>query len=40
VIVAGEIAVRDGQPAKVEPNELRRQARAGAERLWARVAES
>ena len=39
VIVAGEIVVRDGQPAKVDPNELRRQARSGAERLWARVAE-
>ncbi len=40
VIVAGEIVVRDGQPTKVDANDLRRLATAGAERLWARMAES
>jgi len=39
VVVAGEIVVRDGQPVRLDGAELQTQAQAGAERLWARMAE-
>jgi cytosine/adenosine deaminase-related metal-dependent hydrolase len=39
VIVNGDIVVRDRQSIRVDPAELREQSHAGAERLWARMAE-
>ncbi len=39
VIVAGEVVVRNREPTKVAWTELRERAAAGAERLWARMAE-
>ncbi len=39
VIVAGEIVVRDREPTKIGWAGLRERAAAGAERLWARMAE-
>jgi cytosine/adenosine deaminase-related metal-dependent hydrolase len=38
VVVAGEVVVRDGQPVKLDGDELRGRSREGAERLWSRMA--
>jgi len=39
VVVGGEVVVRDGRPTKIDPVELRRRSFAGAERLWAKMAQ-
>jgi cytosine/adenosine deaminase-related metal-dependent hydrolase len=39
VVVAGEVVVRDGRLVREDVAELRRAGHAGAERLWARMAE-
>jgi putative selenium metabolism protein SsnA len=38
VVVAGEVVLRDREPTRVDRSELLREAHAGAERLWARMA--
>jgi putative selenium metabolism protein SsnA len=39
VVVAGDVVVRDRRPTRLVASDLARDARAGAERLWARMAE-